>query len=225
MTSSFPCPLLSSSAISVDDADLRIVYSSGWTTGGRIGFECEGTTHVASRSMNSTAIFTFEGIGVEVYGTVGTGESPTSTYQVDDLSNSQFEFVFPVLNLQNNYRVPFYRSPSLEPGNHTLTIMVLPEATTAGQFYLDYIIYNPIPTFTLPSPAATIIGSTYSTLSTCTAGTTPYPSSAAVPAIAGGVVGSIAGVVVGMILTFALLRKIRIRFWRKFTGIPAKYKH
>ncbi|KAJ4486499.1 hypothetical protein C8R41DRAFT_868361 [Lentinula lateritia] len=86
---------------------------------------------------------------------------------IDNLPNSQSIFA---INGQINFRVPFYKSPSLGPGNHTLTITVPPEDTSSGLFYLDYIIYHPIPTSTISCPAATIVG---------------------------GVIGSIMGVVVG----------------------------
>ncbi|KAJ3912243.1 hypothetical protein F5877DRAFT_85023 [Lentinula edodes] len=213
MTSSFPCPLLSSSDILVDDADPRIVYSSGWIAGGRTGLECEATTHGSNSTMNSTAMFTFEGVGVEVFGTIGviSATSLTTNYQIDNLPNSQSIFA---INGQINFRVPFYKSPSLEPGNHTLTITVPPGDTSSGLFYLDYIIYHPIPTSTISCPAATIIDNTYSALSTCTAGCVRITShSPSAPAIAGGVIGSIMGVVVGIVLAFVLMPKMKIRSW------------
>ncbi|KAJ3806814.1 hypothetical protein EV368DRAFT_83012 [Lentinula lateritia] len=213
MTSSFPCPLLSSSDILVDDADPRIVYSSGWIVGGRTGLECEATTHGSNNTMNSTAIFTFEGVGVEVFGTIGviSATSFASNYQIDNLPNSQSIFA---TNGQINFRVPFYKSPSLEAGNHTLTITVPPGDTSSSLLYLDYIIYHPIPTSTISCPAATIIGSTYSALSTCTAGCVGITShSPSAPAIAGGVIGSIMGVVVGIALAFVLRPKTKNRAW------------
>ncbi|KAJ3765447.1 hypothetical protein EV361DRAFT_762793, partial [Lentinula raphanica] len=126
----------------VDDADPHIMYSPGWGLAGRLGFECDTTVHQSNTTVISTANFTFveyyAGNYVEVFGTVGSGQkAPTSYYQVDDLPISTY--TFPV-NGENNYRVPFYLSPSLELGNHTLTIIV-PMGDVGSQVYLDYIIY------------------------------------------------------------------------------------
>ncbi|KAF9049680.1 hypothetical protein BDP27DRAFT_1454715 [Rhodocollybia butyracea] len=125
--SSFPCPPTSSLQILVDDSDPRILYSEdGWFDGGTSGFECGGTTH-GNNGTNATATLNFNGIGVQVFGTIGdaptSGDgSPSSTYQIDDLAASTFNFE---ANGQNNYRIQFYSSPLLNSGNHTLVITAL----------------------------------------------------------------------------------------------------
>ncbi|KAJ3992861.1 hypothetical protein F5050DRAFT_1679132 [Lentinula boryana] len=201
---SFPCPLVSSSEVLVDDTDSRILYSSGWTLGGVPGSECEGTTHESDYTVNSTATFTFLGVGVKVFGTIGYQEnSPTSIYNLDNSNSSQLTFP---TNGQTNYRVPFYRSPLLNPGDHTLTIIV-PPGDKNGRLYLDYIIYNPIPTST---SYATIV--TTSVIRSASALSTPASThSTSVNTIQVGVAGGLVGLAAGIALTLIVLRIIRMR--------------
>ncbi|KAJ3982669.1 hypothetical protein F5890DRAFT_1415287 [Lentinula detonsa] len=201
---SFPCPLLSSSEVLVDDADPRILYSSsGWTLGGVPGSECEGTTHESVYTVNSTATFTFLGIGVEVFGTIGNKEtSPTSIYNLDNSTSSQLTFP---TNDETNYRVPFYKSPLLSPGDHTITIIV-PPGNKNGQLILDYIIYNPAPTST---SYATITTSVYRSASAISTPASTHSTS--VNTIPVGVAGGLGGLAAGIALTLIVLRIIRMR--------------
>ncbi|KAJ3719173.1 hypothetical protein C8R42DRAFT_722859 [Lentinula raphanica] len=210
---SFPCPLLTSTQVLVDDADPRILYSPEWEPGGNPIYECEGTSHTANNTLNSTATFVFVGIRIEVFGTVGPNEGPpTSIYQVDDLPISTY--TFPV-NGGLNFRVPFYMSPLLELGNHTLTIGI--EASSdQGQpeFCLDYIIYD-------SSGPASISSSLASSTSSSTPLSSPAPtlpthsSSSINVAVASGVAGSLGGLIVGLCLAVIFLRfvyhKLRLK--------------
>ncbi|KAJ3738197.1 hypothetical protein EV360DRAFT_58343 [Lentinula raphanica] len=219
---SFPCPLLRSTQVLVDDGDPHILYSPGWGRAGTIGFECNSSTHESNYTVNSTAIFTFvgdcTGNYIEVFGTVGASQkAPTSIYQVDDLPISTY--TFPV-NGQNNYRVPFYLSPLLELGNHTLTIIV-PPGKDGNQLYLDYIIYDSsgptsISSSVAPTPFPTPISSptpesssptplSLSALPTC-------QSSSSIDVIASGVGGSLGGIIIGLsTLTIIVLYSNRIK--------------
>ncbi|KAJ3771109.1 hypothetical protein FB446DRAFT_846559 [Lentinula raphanica] len=200
---SFPCPLLTSTQVLVDDADSRILYSPAWKLGGTPGFECDSTTHISNFTVISTATLTFVGIHVEVFGTTSSSQQGlTSTYQVDDLPISTY--TFPVnVNSQTNYRVPFYLSPLLELGNHTLTIVV-PPGDDADQLYLDYIIYDSGPASTLSSSSVSPIPSP--TLTISSSPSTPLSSSAlptghsfsSIDVIASGVGGSLGGLTVGL---------------------------
>ncbi|KAJ3914519.1 hypothetical protein F5877DRAFT_70645 [Lentinula edodes] len=189
MASSFPCPPLLSSEVLVDDTDPRLIYSTGWVNGGTPGLECEGTTHGSRNDPQpSTVTFTFDGVGVGVFGSVHHDDgSPTSIYQLDDLPNTVFTFS---ANGMDNYRVPFYRSPSLDPGNHTLVMILPPTSGSVEGLWVDYVVYT-------STPSIETFSSNLTRRNTCTA------------SVAGGVAGSIMGTMIGMISMFIIMR------WKK----------
>ncbi|KAF5356720.1 hypothetical protein D9757_012529 [Collybiopsis confluens] len=211
----FPCPSTSSFQVLVDDSDLaQIKYSDGWLTAGARGFECNATTHgsVHVTGTHTTATFSFEGIGVQVYGTIAPNGIPTSTYQLDDLALFTFTFNANTGNT-TNYRVQYYASPVLEPGNHTLVISS-DGPVGSSQMFLDYIIYNPVPSYV--SDASSGAGtSTSSALPSITSlsGSGPSTSHSAISfstgALAGGIIG---GTILGLLLgiLFSL-----ITFWKR----------
>ncbi|KAF9073898.1 hypothetical protein BDP27DRAFT_1155369, partial [Rhodocollybia butyracea] len=122
----------------VDDKDPRIIYSAGgWTEAGALGFECDTTSH-GSNGANATATFSFNGVAVQVFGTVSANSSPMSTYQVDGLPATMYIFN---ATGQTTYRVQFYTSPLLSTGNHTLIITALENDNF--RLWLDYVLYYP----------------------------------------------------------------------------------
>ncbi|KAF9073897.1 hypothetical protein BDP27DRAFT_1478858, partial [Rhodocollybia butyracea] len=198
--------------ILVDDSDPRILYSEdGWFDGGTSGFECGGTTHgnnvaATSSDSHSTLIY-ISGIGVQVFGTIGdaptSGDgSPSSTYQIDDLPASTFNFE---ANGQNNYRIQFYSSPLLNSGNHTLVITAL--GKNNSHIWLDYILYYP------STDALASISST----SMPTASTSSMPLTCILPETsknmgaitASGVLGSALGIVLVAIETIEIKESSR----------------
>ncbi|KAJ3773874.1 hypothetical protein FB446DRAFT_640813 [Lentinula raphanica] len=200
---SYPCPLLTSTQVLVDDAHPRILYSPGWELGGNPGYECKGTTHTAQNTLNSTATFAFVGTHVEVFGTVGPEKGPpTSIYQVDDLPVSTY--TFPV-NGGVNYRVPFYMSPLLELGNHTLTIVIEPgDKKSQPKFCLDFIVYDSSGPASIPSLSASSTSS--STPLSSPALTSPTHSSSSINVtVASGVAGSLGGLIIGLCLAVIFL--------------------
>ncbi|KAE9406493.1 hypothetical protein BT96DRAFT_987632 [Gymnopus androsaceus JB14] len=75
------CPPNTTSQILVDDTDPRIIYSDGWIEAGVVGSECDGTVHGSNSIPGATASFSFEGTGIEVYGTVpATNFTPTASF-------------------------------------------------------------------------------------------------------------------------------------------------
>jgi hypothetical protein len=74
-----------------------------------------------------------------VYGTLGIEGAPISTYSLDDTTLVQF--TAPSVQ-EPVYQTLFYQSPSLQDGLHHLVITSLVTNTT---FWLDYILYQPIP--------------------------------------------------------------------------------
>ncbi|KAE9406485.1 hypothetical protein BT96DRAFT_254697 [Gymnopus androsaceus JB14] len=204
-SSSVACPPNSTSQILVDDTDPRIVYSAGWVEAGTPGSECDGTTHGSNFIPGATATFTFEGVGVQVFGTVGSPDgSPTSTYQVDGAVPSTFIFN---ANGITNYRVLFYSSPALDSGTHTLVMTSVGNDTT--EIFLDYIVYNPMPSSSSTSSLISI-----GAVPSNDPATTPIPSASAghaesssVGAIAGGAVGAVAGLVLGVALMYFFMRR------------------
>ncbi|KIK56890.1 hypothetical protein GYMLUDRAFT_61734 [Collybiopsis luxurians FD-317 M1] len=198
----FPCPSTSSLQALVDDSDVaRIQYSDGWTIAGNPDFECHGTTH--GSGTQTTATFNFEGIGVQVFGTIGPGGIPPSTYQVDDLP--VFNFTFNSNTGTNTYyKVQFYTSPLLEAKSHTLVISTIGEGPS--QMFLDYIIYNPIPsasTSALPSLTSSTTSATAAALSSSSTS-----ASISGGALAGGIAGgTFLGLVLGILLAYIILRR------------------
>ncbi|KIK56836.1 hypothetical protein GYMLUDRAFT_247385 [Collybiopsis luxurians FD-317 M1] len=210
-----PCPSTSSLQVLVDDSDVEhIHYSDGWVLAGNKYFECNGTVHGSEPKMgtHTTAQFSFEGVGVQVFGTIAPKTIQASSYQLDDLD--VFNFTFNASTWESTiYRVQFYTSPQLEPGNHTLTISSL--AVGSGPMYLDYILYNPMQKATT---SRTLPSSTSSTRPASAPTARPLSSpqihspSRNIPvsagAFAGGVVGgSIIGLVLGIVITFMFFRK------------------
>ncbi|KAE9406492.1 hypothetical protein BT96DRAFT_987631 [Gymnopus androsaceus JB14] len=202
------CPPNTTSQILVDDTDPRIIYSDGWSGAGTVGNECDGTTHDSNFIPGATASFSFEGTGIEVYGTVpATIFTPTASFQVD---NQNSTFSFPGDNAVH-YRTIYYTSPSLTAGNHTLSMTVTSNSST--KLYLDYLVYSPIlsTSSTIPqSAASTTVTSTTSTgLAVGDSSSQSHPASR-VGAIIGGIFGGIVvGIALGILLMCILLRRSR----------------
>ncbi|KAF9073908.1 hypothetical protein BDP27DRAFT_1416605 [Rhodocollybia butyracea] len=180
--STFPCPSASSLYTLMDDHDPNIIYSAGWSLAGTPGFECQTTATGSEPGNTGTARLHFSGVGVEVYGTVDVPDgSPKSTYQVDDLPASLFSFS---ANDRPNYRMQFYASPLLSPGNHTLLITAL--GNNGSRVWLDYILYYP----SINQPRS--------------ATDSKAPSDVA---IVGGVLGGIVGILLVLIFAYIVLRR------------------
>ncbi|KAF9073904.1 hypothetical protein BDP27DRAFT_241801 [Rhodocollybia butyracea] len=149
----------------------------------------------SSNGPNATAILSFNGTGVQVYGTVG-GAAPqskdsvssASTYQVDDLPASTFVFL---------------------GRNHTLLITAL----QGNDVWLDYILYYSS-NESVPNSSETSNPS-----SAPSSSETPGPSSAANTThkappdvgIVGGVLGSVVAILLVLILVLLRGRKHILR--------------
>ncbi|KIK56888.1 hypothetical protein GYMLUDRAFT_1012313 [Collybiopsis luxurians FD-317 M1] len=201
---SFPCPSTSLSQVLVDDMDLaHIQYADGWGLDGNKDFECNGTTHGAINGKSTTATFWFEGVGVQVFGTIGTGSSPISTFQVDNLP--AYTFSLDSKAKATLYGIQYYTSPPLEPGNHTLVIASIWQGST--QMFLDYIVYNPIPNAITSTITSTL---TCSATFVTAAGLSTGPQSKVISSgtLAGSVIGgTVLGLALGIFLTVIVFRK------------------
>ncbi|KIK66153.1 hypothetical protein GYMLUDRAFT_70363 [Collybiopsis luxurians FD-317 M1] len=185
MSNSSGCPSVPTSQILIDDRNPRIIYSGAWVQDpGRPGMECQATTHGSGLNNGSAmAAFTFNGVGIQVFGTVGVNDgSPVSSYQVDDLPSYTLDFQ---ANGQMNFQYQFYSSPPLDTGPHTLVINV--PGKEGSQLFLDYIIYNlsaSVTSTVVPSSTTSTTGSTasatlqvdISTTSTSTTSTAAFTS-------------------------------------------------
>ncbi|KAJ7764413.1 hypothetical protein B0H16DRAFT_1454950 [Mycena metata] len=142
----------------VDDTDPAILYgSNGWfvadpgTLGvGNFGPIYQGTSH-ATTSSNSTLSFPFDGTAIRVLGTIMVTTDPTTnatdpTWEcfVDEIaiSNPQPKFQF----TENNWIL--CDQPEIAAGSHDLTIKV---QSKGRAFYLDYLVYTPLPNATFDS--------------------------------------------------------------------------
>jgi predicted PurR-regulated permease PerM len=141
-----------------------------------------------------------------VFGTIGvTDGSPSSTYQVDDLPASTFVFT---ANGETNYRIPFYASPLLNAGNHTLVITSLGN-NNGSRIWLDYILYFPTINELVSNSSETSIPSTSTSPASASSSATSmtHGASTNTVAIVGGVLGSVVGIILAMIIfAYIILR-------------------
>ncbi|KAF9066942.1 hypothetical protein BDP27DRAFT_1329718 [Rhodocollybia butyracea] len=179
---------------------------ASWIASGSPELECEGTAHGAN-GTSVTATLNFNGIGVQVFGTIGAPDgSPSSTYQVDNLPASTFVFTN---NGQQNYRIPFYASPPLNAGNHTLVITSL--GSNNARIWLDYILYYPTTNELVSNSSETSMPSTSTSPASVSSSVTSmtHGASTNTVAIVGGVLGSMVGMILAIILAYIILR------WRR----------
>ncbi|KAF5321664.1 hypothetical protein D9619_000076 [Psilocybe cf. subviscida] len=151
------------STVKIDDSDPSITWSGSWERAGNsneYNHTCSG-----SKNVGDTAIVTFTGTSITVYGTiVGPGNTPTSTYTLDDgpLSPS-FRPDPPPGKL---YGQAFFASPTLPYGTHKLNITDTTNTVTG--LWLDYFIV------TTAVNANTTLNSS-SSIPQPTGGTSPTP--------------------------------------------------
>jgi hypothetical protein len=209
-----PLTLNTTGIVVVDDSNLTsITYLGTWQIGG-VQPEYNSTTHgtdvagstatfVFNGMHNITVLFNFKpssdpihqriGTAVAVYGTLSIEGAAISTYSLDD--TTLVTFTAPSVQ-EPVYQTLFYQSPSLQDGLHHLVITSL---VTNATFWLDYILYQPIPAQNV-SPSIT----TTATVNASKSNPTSLPSSL------GGTqrlkVGS------GVIVAIALLLLLTISF-------------
>jgi len=116
----------------VDDRDPRLAYQGSWFT--TTDPNDYNSTATGTKTAGSVVKFAFNGTLVSVYGTVDS-ESSSSTYTLDD--SVPVVFTSPQSS-SPIYNEPFYTSPPLSPGEHTLTINI----TSDGDYWLDYLRFT-----------------------------------------------------------------------------------
>ncbi|KAG8842950.1 hypothetical protein FRB91_003697 [Serendipita sp. 411] len=133
----------------VDDTDPNIVYDQGWKAVARTysitSNEFNSTFHHAA-SNGLTMRYSFRGTGITVYGTLtqpATYGTPGSTYSIDDGPPYRFNSTGDVINTGDPTttfsHIPFYRSPTLPYGDHSILITVdNVEETTKRKYYFDF---------------------------------------------------------------------------------------
>ncbi|KIM22509.1 hypothetical protein M408DRAFT_28640 [Serendipita vermifera MAFF 305830] len=136
-----------SGTIVVDDADPGIQYTGSWTALTAALYltnpEHMKTIH-ESHQQGDTITYTFTGTQITVYCSLSSPHRkgiPSSTYQIDSGTpvrfNSTGEVPNVVLWTSNVSHIPFYTSPSLPEGQHTIKITVEP-GTGTPSFYFDF---------------------------------------------------------------------------------------
>lgn len=150
---------LNSTTLIVDDSDAtQITYTGDWFASTSPS-EFNHTSH-GTRDEGATATFVFNGTGVAVFGTIEpTDGNPTSTYVIDGS-------IIPSTFTANSTSTPlyqqlFYKSPTLQAGQHTLVV------TSTGDpiFSIDFISYSKpadpsLTTMATPSNSAVAMSST-----------------------------------------------------------------
>lgn len=174
----------------VDDSDSRIVYSDSWEKFQSRPFTMDQTEHT-TRSLGSTANFTFQGSYIAVYGTL-LPRMARSTYTLDGGAPA----VYDAPSSKTTVTAQRLFEQNIVDGEHTLVI----KSVSEGGFSLDYITYKPSLSGVVSSlaPSSTIVPSSFPSTS----------NTDKTPAIVGGVVGSIVGLLT-IVLVALFLRKRR----------------
>ncbi|EKM59919.1 uncharacterized protein PHACADRAFT_206139 [Phanerochaete carnosa HHB-10118-sp] len=213
-----------STAYIVDDRDPNISYSQGWL---QVTTSAEyNDTKTGADEAGMTAIYVFNGTGIEVYGSLGSYDVygvPVSSYEIDGFPDTLVEYTAPLITPGTfAAHVLFYRSPPLQPAEHTLVITNI-NGTAPSVYWLDYILYTPSGGVNLAassssqistsqsstsasSPSASLLLASTST-STSLAGAQTSSPSVASTSHTGAVVG---GVVGGVVFLAALILSL---FW------------
>ncbi|KAE9398222.1 hypothetical protein BT96DRAFT_822297 [Gymnopus androsaceus JB14] len=188
----------------VDDRDSRIQYGDGWKP-----IDSNDTvmhTLTGSGAAGSTLSFTFEGTGISVYGALNQSvnrEVVQANFAIDNESSVTYSPQPPSSFKFNNL---YFNETNLEPGNHTMKVSTLTDAT----IWIDYLLVTPI--------NATALASSNSTTSTSfpvpSSTTSPAPDSSnrthiATGAIVGGVIGGVFGLIAGILLVSFFMRRRR----------------
>jgi len=120
----------------VDDRDPRFTYTGEWVLGGSSS-ELDSTTH-GSNVTGSTAVLTFNGTSLGLYGTIApTNENgqPVTSYSIDN--GTAFTYTAPTTN-STLYQQLFYDTYNLKAGMHTLTVTV--KNIHPSEYWLDYAV-------------------------------------------------------------------------------------
>ena len=141
------------------------------------------------------------GTSIEVWGSVGVLDLdllPITEYRIDDGPATIYSPDKDTLgSQQSSGNVTLYRSPPLDPGEHTI-VVTNRNFTSPAHFDIDYILYTPVSNdsnSTLQAPD----------------GPSPTPNAPSVPKV-GLVVGSVLGGTV-LLLLVSLLLFVYIRRW------------
>ncbi|KAF7329632.1 putative glycoside hydrolase family 38 protein [Mycena kentingensis (nom. inval.)] len=128
----------------VDDRDAAMRYSPNWTLAS-VQRDFLGTV-MTTKTDGASASFTFTGSSVNAYGAVNIGNThgaaitATLTFIVDDDESTRRSFTPPSSFTGITRHVPFYESPALASGTHTLQITV--DTAQSNVLYLDYLAFN-----------------------------------------------------------------------------------
>ncbi|KAI0759984.1 hypothetical protein BD413DRAFT_617493 [Trametes elegans] len=180
-----------------------------------------GELHRA-RAGGPSAVFTFTGSQVSVYGRIDPAASsadlPLSLYSV---GATKLQAFIPDAGLAGTINKPvdgvaFFNSSVMPYSQYTLVINVT-RASTAAPFYLDYIRYNTSNPESAPSSALTSVNG--ASTSTDEAATARVSSTSAGP-IVGGVIGGVA-VLAAAIVTILCYCMPRRRGYRRHPLSPS----
>ncbi|KAF5376120.1 hypothetical protein D9615_007671 [Tricholomella constricta] len=191
----------------IDDTDAMVKYSGYWFVAGVL--EGNQATSHGTQNKGATALLTFTGTAISVYGTITEAHqdvsSRVSTYSIDGAGLTTFTSPQPKSIL---YKQLFFQSPQLPHGQHTLVVTA---GTGDAPFWLDYFeVYNPSASTRTYRHGSTFISPPSSEPSDPS---TNHPvqlaskTSSHAGAIAGGVIGGLAAL--GVLITFLIIRRRR----------------
>ncbi|RDB17615.1 hypothetical protein Hypma_001109 [Hypsizygus marmoreus] len=150
--------------VTVDDNDPSISYSDDWALYTDEAAELNGTSHGVFQK-GATAVLSFNGSAIDVYGTMvqGFGQS-VARYTIDGVDLATTSGSPGTTN--DLFRQLFFHSPPLDSGLHTLTVTFV----HGNSLWLDYFNVAPNPSPDPKVSTKTTIGTTIGmTMGTTTA--------------------------------------------------------
>lgn len=121
-------------SVVVDNTSPDILYSQGWLD--VPGRETDYNQTLAySDEPESSFRFTFTGKSISVFGCLRPGTNAIATYTLDNLPPTVF---MAANSWQYVSRRPFYTSPTMPDGTHTLVV-----TAKDASYCFDYVLYDP----------------------------------------------------------------------------------
>ncbi|TFK37825.1 hypothetical protein BDQ12DRAFT_567410, partial [Crucibulum laeve] len=128
----------------IDDRNSAVKYMGKWESLTGVQFEYQNTS-MWTEEIGATSELAFNGTSISVFGMIPSrpASDPSrtiiSSYTIDGSHPTNFTGITPS-DGHAQFNVTFYKSPNLEPGEHTLVVTNL----NGAYFNLDYFQIIPL---------------------------------------------------------------------------------